>query len=275
MSKNFATFVVTYAVFLWYYSPKPKGCGPSFPSLGSRRRGFFGLRRCAGLHTSSRIQSAGWLSSACDVLHQPGLPNGEQTSCKPSSLALALSLCLSLSLYLSLSLSLPILPGCCGAWGRASSTILVPLPWASRLRLKAKACIVCCIKVGLCGRKGLCTLHNQEHALVCMQVVARSRNGCKRTDSSLLKSTTARERESRVRSKQRGNTEYHFIHLPMCPSIHPSACSSINPSTRPSIHLPIQPASLTSIRSSITNSFHPARGLSFRGQREANVLELQ
>lgn len=41
LSKNFATFVVTYAVFLWYYTPKPKGCGPSFPLLQGVGAGLF------------------------------------------------------------------------------------------------------------------------------------------------------------------------------------------------------------------------------------------
>eukprot|EP00439_Symbiodinium_sp_Y106_P080322 s212_g19.t1 len=33
LSKSLTTFVVSYAVILWYYQPKPKGLGPSFPLM--------------------------------------------------------------------------------------------------------------------------------------------------------------------------------------------------------------------------------------------------
>ena len=62
LSKNFATFVVTYAVFLWYYTPKPKGCGPSFPFLGSGcvdASSVLGLQAWSTLLHSCQFQDSG------------------------------------------------------------------------------------------------------------------------------------------------------------------------------------------------------------------------
>ena len=183
-----------------------EGLWPFFPVPGQRVCGcFFGLGS-SGLEYSSRIQDAGCSLSPHSL---SGRSRGMKTDFLQYKPLRSLCLCRSAC----------IVPGFCKASGRASSTTLVPLPWASSASIESQTVYSLSDQVGWCECKEVRNyMRNQEPVHVCLQVVARcKKNIGKRTGRFLAKSTSSTARVPQVfeAARQHRTSSHPITHAPI------------------------------------------------------------